>query len=138
MCDYSLETYRSTPARTGASYETHRFPSGTVGFVSKEDRETAVCMSCDTRLNLSGIPQAMQDTIGVGPNEAVVFIRLEEGPHHDGVRFSNGAQVTLQRLSAGVKGTVIDALIDEPAVRTDPQDRQDASQAREPRTLETV
>jgi len=30
--------------------------------------------------------------------------------HHDGVRFANGREVTLQELGAGVKGYVYDAL----------------------------
>lgn len=117
MCDYSLEAYRSTPARTGETYETHRFASGTVGFVAKGDRETAVCMSCDTRVTLENIPQPLQASLSISPRENVVFTRLEEGPHHDGVRFSNGAQVTLQRLGSGVSGTVTDALEHEPKIK---------------------
>ena len=37
-------------------------------------------------------------------NEDVTFTRLEDGPHHDGVRFGNGAEVTLQQLGTGVQG----------------------------------
>jgi hypothetical protein len=31
---------------------------------------------------------------------------LEEGPHHDGVRFASGAEVALQKLGPGVKGYI--------------------------------
>ena len=42
MCDFSLELYRSRPARVGERYETHRFPSSTVGFIAPGDCSTAV------------------------------------------------------------------------------------------------
>jgi hypothetical protein len=31
---------------------------------------------------------------------------LEGGPHHDGVRFANGAELALQKLGPGVKGYI--------------------------------
>jgi hypothetical protein len=113
MCDYSLEQYHSRPAVAGERYETHRFPSGTVGFVAPGDRSVAVCMACDTRLELEDIPEAVQKACGVSSNESAVFARLEGGPHFDGVRFANNAEVTLQRLGPGVKANVIDTLTTE-------------------------
>ena len=111
MCDFSLELYRSRPARVGERYETRRFPSGTVGFIAPGDVSTAVCMAYDTHLRLEGISQVVQNACGVMADEDVTFTRLEIGQFHDGVRFANGAQVTLQRLGPGVKGSVIDALL---------------------------
>jgi hypothetical protein len=110
MCDYSLETYRSRPARIGERYETHRFESYTVGFVAPGDRVTAVCMACDTKLRLEGIPEKIQRALGVSANEEVTFVRLEDGVHHDGVRFTNGSQMSLQKLGPGVIGYLTDAL----------------------------
>jgi hypothetical protein len=111
MCDYSLEQYRSRPARVGESYETYRFPSGTVGFIAPGDAFTAVCMAYDTRLRLTGVPQAVRNCCQVTADEDVTFTRHETGPYHDGVRFANGAVMTLQRLGPGVVGHVIDALL---------------------------
>jgi hypothetical protein len=111
MCDYSLELYRSRPAQVGESYETYRFPSGTVGFIAPGDASTAVCMAYDTRLRLERIPEAVRNACGVTADEDVTFTRLEADPCHDGVRFHNGGQVTVQRLGPGVKGYVIDALL---------------------------
>jgi len=65
MCDYSLELYRSRPAQVGESYETYRFPSGTVGFIAPGDASTAVCMAYDTRLRLERIPEAVRNACGV-------------------------------------------------------------------------
>lgn len=110
MCDYSLEMYRSRPAQVGEEYASHRFPSGSVGFVSPGDTSVAVCMACDTRLRLEGISEHVQRTYGVTSAEDVVFIRREVGPHHDAVRFANGAELTLQQLGPNVKASVIDAL----------------------------
>jgi hypothetical protein len=110
MCDYSLEHYRSRPAQLGERYETHQFQSRSIGFIAPGDCATAVCMACDTRLRLEGISERIQRAKCVSANEDVTFTRLEKGPHHDGVRFANGAEVTLQELGPGVKGYVYNAL----------------------------
>jgi hypothetical protein len=110
MCDYSLEAYRSRPARLGEKYETHLFESHSIGFVAPGDSSTAVCMECDMKLRLEGIPERVQRTKRVSVNEDVTFTRIENGFHHDGVRFGNGAEVTLQELGLGVKAYLHDAL----------------------------
>src|SRR5262249_44575461 len=109
-CDYSLETYRSGPTPVGESYETHCFGSYSIGFIAPGDPSTAVCMAYDTRLRLEGIPEVIQRSLCVSASEDVTFARLEKSPHHDGVRFANGAEVALQRLGPGVKGYIYDAL----------------------------
>jgi hypothetical protein len=65
-------------------------------------------MACDTKLRLEGIPAML---LGVSAAENVTFTRLEAGPHHDGVRFANGAEATLQELGPGVRGYLYDALL---------------------------
>src|SRR6476660_3335673 len=80
MCDYSLEAYRSRPARLGERYETHRFESYSIGFVAPGDPSTAVCMSYDTKLRLEGIPEVVQRSLCVSANEDVTFTRLEGRP----------------------------------------------------------
>ena len=97
MCDYSLEHYRSRPAQLGEKYETHQFENWSIGFIAPGDASTAICMACDTKLRLEGIPERIQRRLRVSANENVTFTRLEAGPHHDGVRFANGAEVTLAR-----------------------------------------
>jgi hypothetical protein len=110
MCDYSLEAYRSRPARLGEKYETRLFESHSVGFVAPGDSSTAVCMECDMTLRLEGIPERVQRMKRVSANEDVTFTRIEKSFHQDGVRFGNGAEVTLQELGPGVKGYLHDAL----------------------------
>ena len=104
MCDYSLELYRSRPAVQEEQYTLHRFPSGTMGFTAGGDCETAVCMPADAHLRLEGIGETVQRAFAVGPVEQVVMTRLEVTghAHRDAVRFSNGKEVPLQSLNAGV------------------------------------
>jgi hypothetical protein len=110
MCDYSLEHYRSRPAQLGEKYETHQFESRSIGFIAPGDATTAICMAYDTKLRLEGISEPVQRRLGVSAIEIVTFTRLEAGPHHDGVRFANGAEFTLQELGPGVTGYVDDVL----------------------------
>ena len=110
MCDYSLEAYLTRPSQLGERYETHVFESYSVGFVAPGDPSTAVCMECDMKLRLEGIPERVQRAKRVSANEDVTFARIEKGVHHDGVRFDNGAEATLQELGPGVKGYLYDAL----------------------------
>lgn len=67
-------------------------------------------MACDMQLKLEGIPKQIQSTYGVTANEVVTFTRLETGTYHDGIRFAEGTEITLQQLGPGVKAHVVNAL----------------------------
>lgn len=111
MCDYSLEHYQSRPARKGEEYETTRFTSGSIGFIEPGNHSVAVCMSCDTRLALSNIPEPLQARLSVAASESATFVRLDGGLYRDGVRFGNGRACSLQELGIGVKAMIEDALV---------------------------
>jgi hypothetical protein len=106
MCDYSLEMYASRPARESERYVTTRFPSGSVGLSAPGDCTTAVCVQYDTHLRLENISGDLQTRLGVKAEEDVVFARLEHGAYRDGVRFTNGKEVSLQLLGSGVGATL--------------------------------
>jgi hypothetical protein len=53
----------------------------------------------------------------VKAKELVTFARLESDLFQDGVRFANGAHVTLQRLGPGIKASVEDAILAPQKVR---------------------
>ncbi|MGH7056859.1 MAG: hypothetical protein ACREFZ_03110, partial [Acetobacteraceae bacterium] len=82
------------------------FRTGTVGLATPGNEETPICVQCDTRLRLEKIPAAVQKKYGVAAMEEVVFTRLDRGPWHDGVAFSNGTAISLQELSTGVEAVV--------------------------------
>ena len=117
MCDYSLEHYQSRPARQGEEYVTNRFASGSIGFVVPGDQSVAICMTCDMRLMLHGLPILMRARLNVTDTEVVTFARLDTGLYRDGVRLSNSRTVSLQELGPGIKAQVIDALADQLLVR---------------------
>lgn len=106
MCDYSLEIYGSQPAREGERYVTSRFPSGTIGVIVPERPGTAICLACDTRLAVDGIPAELRKAHDLGEREGATFTRLDTGSYRDGLRFGNGAEVSLQRFPPGVGITV--------------------------------
>lgn len=114
MCDYSLEMYRSRPAVARERYETRRFASGSIGFTAPADPETAICMACDTRIELYNISPETQQRLGVARDGKATFVRLESGPHHDGIRFDDGTEVTLQQLGPGVMAYVAEPLTSQP------------------------
>ncbi len=110
MCDYSLELYRSRPARISEKYVLTRFMSGSLGFASPGDCSTAVCIPYDTQLRLEGIPEELQDELGVESDEEVTFARIDHRGYRDGVRFANGAETSLQRLNPGITAALTRSL----------------------------
>lgn len=124
MCDYSLEHYHSRPAEQDEEYVTNRFTSGSVGFIVPGDPSIAVCMACDMRLAIAGIPQSVQTRIGISGCELATFTRLDTGLYRDSVRFANGQAVSLQELGSGVTARLYDALLKPiPAFGTQRQGR---------------
>ena len=53
MCDYSLQSVRSRPAKVGDKLTTHDFDTGTRGFAAAEDAAVAVCVLPGTELAFS-------------------------------------------------------------------------------------
>ncbi len=110
MCDYSLEMYASRAAQEGENYVTTRFPSGSIGLTTRDDCKTAICVKYDTRLRFSDLSKDVQMKFDVGPVEDVLFIRREHGAYHDGVKFSNGRDASLQEIGVGVGAGLIAAM----------------------------
>ena len=44
MCDYSLHSVRTRPAKVGEKLVTHNFGTGTRGFAAPEDCSVAFCL----------------------------------------------------------------------------------------------
>lgn len=102
MCDYSLEMYSSRPAREGERYVTTRFPSGSMGLADPGQPGTAVCMACDARLAITGLPAELAARHGFAESEVATFVRLDSGVYRDGLRFANGVELSLQQIPVGV------------------------------------
>jgi hypothetical protein len=50
MCDYSLHSVRTRPAKVGEELITYNFGTGTRGFAAPEDCSVAVCLFPGTEL----------------------------------------------------------------------------------------
>jgi len=139
MCDYSLMAVPNRLAREGEELVTYRFPTGSLGMASPADVKrvaaprpairrtlwqtlkewfdpppaTAVCAVCippGARLELWGIPSRLQQQLGVGCTEEVVFTQLSANvnSYRDALRFSGGNEVRLQDLREGMRVRVLD------------------------------
>ena len=53
MCDYSLHSVKSRPAKIGDKLTTRDFGTGTVGFAASEDMNIAVCVLPGTELSFA-------------------------------------------------------------------------------------
>lgn len=116
MCDYSLEMYQTRPARAGERYETHRFPTGSIGFIAPGAPDVAICLACDTELIVERVPTPVQLGCGIPERGTATFVRLDNGPHYDGLRFGNGAELPLQLIGPGLVAYMADRVDQRPAV----------------------
>lgn len=114
MCDYSLEHVSSRPAQIGDKLTSHKFVTGTRGFVAG-DKTTAVCL-------LPGTEVAFSDPITIlSPRlfgysarrldaKTAVFRHVNEGrafAHHDALELPNGQTILLTELWEGQQATVL-------------------------------
>ncbi len=117
MCDYSLHSVRTRPAKVGDKLVTMQFGTGTRGFASVEDLSTAVCVHPGTELAFAGevsyldwgirsFLKAMQITT---QHTTAIFrqINKQKLTHHDALEFPDGQIVLLTRLSEGQQATVL-------------------------------
>ena len=116
MCDYSLQTVRSRPAKVGDKLTTRDFGTCTRGFAAAEDAEVAVCVLPGTELAFSG-PVTVTDsrffviwrveTLGHATAIFRQVNKTEPMKHHDALEFPDGRIVLLTRLNEGQEATVL-------------------------------
>ena len=66
-------------------------------------------------MHVDGIPAPMQKRFGVGPREEVTFVQLTAEPfrYRDAIRFANGQEILLQKLSDGLRMDVLSLTLAE-------------------------
>lgn len=113
MCDYSLQSVRSRPAKVGDKLVTTDFGTGTRGFASIDDPHTAVCVLPGTELAFAHPvrhfvrlfrPDALTE------HETAIFRQVNRETamtHHDALEFPDGKVVLLNRLKEGQEATVL-------------------------------
>src|SRR6267154_5875928 len=115
MCDFSLRSTQSRPAKVGDELTTRNFGTGTRGFAAPEDPTTAVCLLPGTELAFSkevAVPVAGIFTSGkltIGQTLAIFRQINKERPqaHHDALEFPDGRVVLLTMLCDGQDATVL-------------------------------
>ena len=111
MCDYSLHTVRTRPAKVGEKLVTHNFGTGTRGFAAPEDYSVAVCVLPGTELAFETSIK-YQNTLMFRANTGhtvAIFRQIKGALHinHDALEFPDGEIVLLTRLYEGQKATVL-------------------------------
>jgi hypothetical protein len=115
MCDYSLQSMMSRPAKVGDKLTTRNFGTGTRGFAAPEDLTVAVCVLPGTELAFSkkvecapaGFFGLKQRTIN---HTTAIFRQVRKDQpmvHHDGLEFPDGQMVLLTELCEGQEATVL-------------------------------
>ncbi len=107
MCDYSLHSIRSRPAKIGDKLSTRDFGTGTRGFAASENPSVAVCVLPGTELSFTGLLVGRDKVIS---HKTAIFRQVNKdrvAAHHDALEFPDGQTVLLTSLSEGQQATVL-------------------------------
>src|SRR5437016_2087086 len=115
MCDFSLQSVKSRPAKVGEKLTTHNFHAGTRRFAAPEDASMAVCILPGTELAFSEeVTCAPTGFFGWKPKRlnatTAIFRQINKDiprAHHDALEFPNGLIVLLTDLNEGQAATVL-------------------------------
>jgi hypothetical protein len=117
MCDYSLQSVMSRPAKVGDKLTTRDFGFGTRGFAAEEDARVAVCVLSGTELAFSSTVAFLETDgrffakwrVRTLPHATAIFRQVNKHgswTHHDALEFPDGQIVLLTRLCEG-QGAVV-------------------------------
>jgi hypothetical protein len=115
MCDWSLTTVKSRPAKVGDTLTTRDFGTGTRGFAAAEDCEMAVCVLPGTELafadGISGYGASLMSAFSLKSEyRTAIFRQINRGverAHHDALELPDGEIMLLNALSVGQFATVL-------------------------------
>ena len=115
MCDFSLQSVKSRPAKVGDKLTTVNFNPGTRGFAAPEDPTTAVCVLPGTELAFAGeVRCAPSGFFGwkarTIDSATAIFRQINKDVprvHHDALEFPDGTHVLLTDLVEGQAATVL-------------------------------
>jgi hypothetical protein len=115
MCDYSLHSVKSRPAKVGDKLTTTYFGTGTRGFAASEDPNVVVCVRPGTELSFAR--EVTCQPIGIFGwrdkvirHKTAIFRQINKEKvvaHHDALEFPDGQIVFLTSLSEGQQATVL-------------------------------
>jgi hypothetical protein len=115
MCDYSLQSTLSRPAKVGDKLTTRNFGTGTRGFAAPENSKVAVCVLPGTELAFSSeitVPRGrlLGWTAATLGHSTAIFRQVNKDQplrHHDALEFPDGQMILLTELCEGQEATVL-------------------------------
>jgi len=115
MCDYSLHSIESRPAKVGDKLTTRDFGTGTRGFAASENPGVAVCVLPGTELAFAQEVKRLPTRLWPWPDGAIryktaIFRQINKDKvavHHDALEFPDGRTVLLTFLCEGQQATVL-------------------------------
>ena len=115
MCDFSLQSVRSRPAKVGDKLVTRDFGTGTRGFAAADDLGLAVCVMPGTELAFSGeVARLSTGLFGWKTrtinHQTAIFRQVNRekaAAHHDALEFPDGRTVLLTVLEDDQAATVL-------------------------------
>jgi hypothetical protein len=115
MCDFSLQSVKSRPAKVGDKLTTRSFGTGTRGFASSEDASVAVCVLPGTELSFTSEVTCQPTGLFTWRNKVInhttaIFRQVNKqrlAAHHDALEFADGQIVLLTLLAEGQQATVL-------------------------------
>src|SRR5262249_55955407 len=115
MCDYSLHSIKSRPAKVGDKLTTRHFGTGTRGFAASEDPNVVVCVRPGTELSFAR--EVTCQPIGIFGwrdkvirHQTAIFRQINKekvAAHHDALEFPDGQIALLNRVIEGQEATVL-------------------------------
>jgi hypothetical protein len=124
MCDYSLHSIQTRPAKVGDRLTTRLFETGTRGFCAPEDANVAVCVLPGTELSFGSDVRRKRlwfwhkRTI---QHRTAIFRQInKESPfaHHDALEFPDGHIVLLTFLEESQQATVLQLPVTREVAKT--------------------
>jgi hypothetical protein len=112
MCDYSLHSVETRPAKVGDKLTTRVFNFSTRGFCAPEDVHVAVCVRPGTELSFTDEVRRTRPwpwTKSIH-HKSAIFRRINldnQHTHHDALEFPDGQIVLLTNLAEGQQATVL-------------------------------
>jgi len=115
MCDFSLQSIKSRPAKIGDKLTTRDFGTSTRGFSASEDASVAVCLRPGTELSFAGGVTFSATGLSGWWHKAInhktaIFRQINKekvSAHHDALEFPDGQIVLLTSLREGQQATVL-------------------------------
>jgi hypothetical protein len=115
MCDFSLQSVRSRPAKIGEKLVTSDFGTGTRGFAAADDSELAVCVMPGTELAFAQAVTCQPRSFfmwkpRITNYRTAIFRQINRDiarSHHDALEFPDGQIESLNHLYPGQEATVL-------------------------------